>query len=311
MKQSGDWSRSTCPDAICRRGACGRSGFCRLWTTTRQGMLASSCTATATGASAQIDRTGILTRLLALPMKCGTVWLAIVLVSTHLAWSQGSTGLIFAPLVSGHALPGTKPDNHASTVVELRNDDVLVAWFGGTAEGDPDVAIYGARQHNGDWNTPRELARAVHVACWNPVLFHDSKGVLWLYYKVGKSPSTWTGMRKSSTDEGVSWSAAEPLPPGILGPIKDKPLLLADGTIVSGSSVESDKWTAWIERSADGGNTWTKFGPITIPEALDVPDAGALAAEREGQHVDHDASAEVNTTIKPPGTATVGWSQPS
>ena len=311
MKQSGGRGRSTRSVAICRRGACGRSDFSRLWTAARQGVHASSYLADATGAPVQVDRPGIFNRLLALPMKCGPVWLAIALVATHPAWSQENSGLIFAPLVSGHALPGTQPDNHASTVVELRNGDVLVAWFGGTAEGDPDVAIYGARQHNGRWNTPRELARATHVACWNPVLFHDGKGVLWLYYKVGKSPSTWTGMRKSSTDEGVSWSATEPLPPGILGPIKDKPLLLADGTIVSGSSVESNKWTAWIERSADGGHTWTKFGPITIPEALDLPNAGALAAEGERRHADHDASTKVNTKFNPPDKATVGLIQPS
>lgn len=244
-------------------------------------------------------------------MKYGVVCLVIVLAATQMAFAQESDGLIFAPLVSGRALPGTQPDNHASTIVELHNGDVLVAWFGGTAEGNPDVAIYGARLHNGVWSAPQELARAPHVACWNPALFHDGKGVLWLYYKVGKSPSTWTGMRMSSMDEGASWSAAEPLPPGILGPIKDKPLLLADGTIVSGSSVESGKWTAWIERSADGGHTWIKIGPITIPEALDVPDAGAIAAESEGRHVEHDASAGVNTKINPPGKATVGLIQPS
>src|SRR5438445_10158795 len=47
--------------------------------------------------------------------------------------------------------------------------------------------------------------------------------------------------------------------------------------------VESGKWNAWVERSADGGKTWTKFGPITVPESADVPDAGAKAA---GEQVD-------------------------
>jgi hypothetical protein len=31
---------------------------------------------------------------------------------------------------------------HASTVAELKKDDVMSAWFGGTAEGNPDVAIW-------------------------------------------------------------------------------------------------------------------------------------------------------------------------
>ena len=41
---------------------------------------------------------------------------------------------------------------------------------------------------------------------------------------------------------------------------------LADGTIVSGSSVESYRsWAVWVERSTDNGRTWTRFGPITVP----------------------------------------------
>src|SRR6266852_3870966 len=56
------------------------------------------------------------------------------------------------------------------------------------------------------------------------------------------------------------------LPAGLLGPIKDKPLVLHDGTIVSGTSVESySSWAAWIDRSTDNGKTWTKIGPITVP----------------------------------------------
>jgi predicted neuraminidase len=36
---------------------------------------------------------------------------------------------------------------------------------------------------------------------------------------------------------------------------------------VSGTSVESYRsWACWIERSTDNGKTWTKAGPITVPE---------------------------------------------
>jgi predicted neuraminidase len=46
--------------------------------------------------------------------------------------------------------------------------------------------------------------------------------------------------------------------------------VLADGTIVSGSSVEAyGTWAAWIERSTDNGITWRKMGPITIAETQD------------------------------------------
>jgi predicted neuraminidase len=178
--------------------------------------------------------------------------------SIRLCYAQAVSEFIFnsAPFAS----------SHASTIVELRNGDLLAAWFGGSAEGRPDVAIWGSRRTSGGWSTPVELVREPDVPTWNPVLFHSKDGRLWLYYKFGPTIPGWTAGRRWSDDEGRTWSAVEHLPAGILGPIKDKPLLLADGTIVSGSSVESyGSWAVWIERSIDNGGTWTKIGPLTVP----------------------------------------------
>jgi predicted neuraminidase len=158
------------------------------------------------------------------------------------------------------------PSAHASTVVELKNGDLLAAWFGGSAEGKPDVAIWNARRSNGKWSAPQELVREPNIACYNPVFFYSAEGKLWLYYKFGPHPSSWSAGRRFSTDDGESWSPVEHLPAGIYGPIRAKPLLLANGTIVSGTSVESyHSWAAWIERSTDNGNTWTRIGPIAAP----------------------------------------------
>lgn len=168
------------------------------------------------------------------------------------------------------------PSAHASTVVELRNGDLLAAWFGGTDEGSPDVAIWGSRKSASGWSAPVELAREPKIATFNPVLFHTNDGVLWLYYKFGPHPERWTAGRRFSTDEGKTWSPIEHLPAGLYGPIRAKPLVLADGTIVSGTSVESYRsWAVWIERSADGGKTWTKFGPITVQPGSVVPPSNA------------------------------------
>ncbi len=237
---------------------------------------------------------------------------ASLAVGAALTWAQtAENGFIFPPLSTGQAPAGIQRDNHASTLVELKNGDVLAAWFGGTREGAPDVAIYGARLHNGIWSAPTELARANQVACWNPVLFHDSGGRLWLYYKYGKRPSSWVGARKWSEDEGRTWSAEEDLPDGILGPIKDKPLVLGNGVIVSGSSVESGKWNVWIERSTDDGRTWTKTGPITIPDSIDIPDAGAVAASAEVDSATKTKEGEPHTKLYPPSKTTIGIIQPT
>lgn len=234
------------------------------------------------------------------------LWLAMILVvATGDASAQGD-GFIFQP--GSVTAPGR--DNHASSLVELKGGDVLAAWFAGSKEGAPDVAIYGARLHAGTWSAPKELARADKVACWNPVLFRTKDGRLWLYYKYGTKPATWAGARKGSDDEGKTWSAEERLPEGILGPIKDKPLVLADGTIVSGSSVENGEWAAWVERSADNGKTWTKFGPITLPDAEDVADEGALKASAQVDSAG-EGNEGVHTKLYPPSKTTVGIIQPA
>lgn len=161
------------------------------------------------------------------------------------------------------------PSCHASTIVELSNGDLLSAWFGGTKEGAPDVAIWMSRRGAHGWSQPFVAAREPEVAAYNPVLFHSADGVLWLYYKFGKSPGTWSAARKYSRDEGSSWSPVEHLPAGLYGPIRAKPLVLNDGTILSGSSVESyGSWACWIERSTDNGRSCTRIGPIAAPASL-------------------------------------------
>jgi predicted neuraminidase len=162
------------------------------------------------------------------------------------------------------------PSAHASTLVELPDGRVMAAWFGGKAEGAPDVAIWSSIRSGGPhgvWSPPVEIARAEGVPCWNPVLFYAGDR-LWLYYKFGPGPSSWTGARRFSLDNGHTWSAPKVLSAGILGPIRTKPLVLDHNTIVSGTSVESyHDWAAWIERSIDGGLTWRKIGPVENPAA--------------------------------------------
>jgi predicted neuraminidase len=182
------------------------------------------------------------------------------------------------PLKEAIFVPGSAPfaASHASTLVELKNGELMSAWFGGTAEGKSDVAIWGATRSRGKWSAPVELAREPETPCWNPVLFHTRDGKLWLYYKFGPSPQTWTGARKWSTDQGKTWSKVEHLPAGLLGPIRAKPLILKDGTIVSGTSIEAYRsWAAWIERSTDGGKTWAKIGPIVPPIGPDKQPPGS------------------------------------
>jgi predicted neuraminidase len=159
------------------------------------------------------------------------------------------------------------PSCHASTIEETKSG-LIAAWFGGTRERDPDVCIYVSRHEGGKWTAPEEVANGVgfgdkRLPTWNPVLFQPKSGPLLLFYKVGPSPSTWWGMLTTSTDDGKTWSAPRPLPDGILGPIKNKPVQLANGDILSPTSTEgANGWRVHFERSVDLGQTWTATPPV-------------------------------------------------
>lgn len=153
------------------------------------------------------------------------------------------------------------PSAHASTIIETAGG-VVASWFGGTAERNPDVAIWVSRLQGGKWSTPVEVANGVQAdgtrhPTWNPVLFQPPNGPLVLFYKVGPSPQAWWGMVRTSHDNGRTWSQAARLPEGILGPIRAKPVLLADGTLLAGSSTEHDGWVVHMERFKPSSGTWT------------------------------------------------------
>ncbi len=163
------------------------------------------------------------------------------------------------------------PSCHASTIVETA-DGLVAAWFGGTAEGKDDVGIWVARQLQGKWSAPVEVATGKENSerdypCWNPVLFQPDQGPLLLFYKVGPSPRAWWGVLRTSDDGGQTWSDPRTLGEDknighLLGPVKNKPVQLADGSILCPSSSEHDGWRVHFEVTRDLGKTWEVFGPI-------------------------------------------------
>jgi predicted neuraminidase len=158
---------------------------------------------------------------------------------------------------------------HASTITQTKSGKLLCAYFAGSDEGENDVGIWLSEKTDNGWSAPRLIAKSPEVPCWNPVLFTLPSGDVLLFYKDGPRPNNWSGVMKRSTDEGSSWSSEIALPAGIIGPVKNKPLLLNNGTLVCGSSIESwQRWGCWIDFTSDEGKSWSKSEPINLKNNL-------------------------------------------
>lgn len=168
--------------------------------------------------------------------------------------------------------------SHASTIVETAEGELVAAWFGGTDEGADDVEIWVSRKGVGrPWSAPVAVTDYPEMPCWNPVLFQDGART-WLFFKVGPSPREWVGAYRVSEDGGRTWGPAVFLPAGLTGPIRAKPIRLSGGALLAGMSFEAGyrwdtpadapyrSWAVWVERSDDGGATWKKHGPISLPD---------------------------------------------
>jgi len=185
---------------------------------------------------------------------------------------------------------------HASTIAETKSY-LVAAFFGGTGEGNKDVGIWVCRKKKdgGTWSAPLEAANGVQFEwvgkkdgkkqvkrwpCWNPVLFQPEQRGLMLFYKVGPDPETWWGMMCRSGSEGKRWSQRRRLPEGIAGPVRAKPVMLSDGTLLCGSSTENKGWRVHMEMTKNFGKTWTrtealndgKDFPAIQPTILVYPD---------------------------------------
>jgi predicted neuraminidase len=169
-------------------------------------------------------------------------------------------------------------DCHSSCLIEAAPGSMLAVWKGGPGNGlsncdiKQDVGIWSSRFENGEWSLPQQIVFSPDSVCWTPVLTKQPNGELLLFYRIGYDPRHTVSFVKRSNDSGMSWSDAEILPAGIIGPTKAKPIFDDEANMICGSSVEvgspEDDYKAtacWIEILSNSGK-WSKYGPIEIPE---------------------------------------------
>jgi predicted neuraminidase len=169
-------------------------------------------------------------------------------------------------------------DCHSSCLIETSPQRLCAVWKGGPGKGmsnidiKQNIGIWLSIFKDGKWNTPVQIVSALDSVCWTPVLTKQPDGELFLFYRIGFDLRHTISFFKRSIDEGISWSDAEILPAGIVGPTKSKPVFDSEGNMICGSSVEAgapdDEFKAtacWIEIFSKEGR-WSKHGPIEIPE---------------------------------------------
>lgn len=191
------------------------------------------------------------------------------------------------------------PGCHASTIVETKKG-LLAAWFGGTAEKNPDVGIWISHFNKGKWSKPVEVVNGIQhktkrYPCWNPVLYNSGKEIF-LYFKVGPSPSTWWGEVITSSDNGKTWSGRHRLPEDIYGPIKNKPVILQNGELLCPSSTENDGWRVHMEITPDNGRTWERTNALNGKETGAIQPTILFNGGKEIQMLCRSRGAKVLTS---------------
>lgn len=196
----------------------------------------------------------------------------------------GTQGIVSAELI--YPLDETPTTEcHASTLLETE-DGIMCAFFAGTEERDDDVGIRLSFYRDGEWSWPVEVVNGyvndtTRYPTWNPVLFRPDNGPIYLFYKIGPSPDSWWGAYTTSSDEGKSWSKPQIMGKNeivgdLLGPVRNKPVQLKDGTIISPTSFErfgtsnGRDWRVYFEISKDNAKTWQVIPPINDGEEFDA-----------------------------------------
>jgi predicted neuraminidase len=153
---------------------------------------------------------------------------------------------------------------HPSSLTELDNGDLLLAYYGGGGEYERETAVFGARLKAGAkrWSAPRVLARNPVYSMGNPVIWQAPDRRVWLFFVVRPGP-TWSTSRiaaKISEDRGQSWSDAFTVTFDEGTMVRSRPIVLSDGHYLLPIYHETGADTEMT--APDTGSVFLRFDPL-------------------------------------------------
>jgi predicted neuraminidase len=174
---------------------------------------------------------------------------------------------VAAPYVEIIFGPETKtgPYKHPSSITELDNGDLLLAYYGGGGEYETETAVFGSRLTHGakHWNTPVRLASNPMYSMGNPVIWQAPDQRVWLFFVV-RPGTTWSTSRigaKISDDHGNTWSDTFMVTFDAGTMVRSRPIVLSDGGYLLPIYHETGEDTEMT--APDTGSIFLRFNPAT------------------------------------------------
>jgi hypothetical protein len=173
------------------------------------------------------------------------------------------------------------------SIERAANGRLWAAWYGGGINEDHHnyVMLATSGDDGRSWS-PLKLVLdpdgAGPVRAFDPCLWHDPQGRLWLFWgqKDSASMHNFALMTEDASEENPRWSQPRHLSAGVM---LNKPTVLTSGEWLLPTCLWRDQRSSRILRSTDQGATFEEFGSATIPKYEDRNgDENMIIERRDG-----------------------------
>lgn len=191
----------------------------------------------------------------------GARWVMLALM---FALVSGAKAELWIEKIFGRETP-TGAYKHPSSITELDDGALLLAYYGGGGEYETATAVYGSRLERGssNWTKPVVLASNPMYSMGNPVIWQAPDNRVWLFFVV-RPGATWSTSRigaKVSDDRGVTWSDAFMVTWDEGTMVRSRPIVLSDGDYLLPIYHETGADTEMT--GADTSSLFLRFDPGT------------------------------------------------